>query len=239
MGGKEPAIDLLRRGLGEGWALGLAVAALAATLLVDRAVSGSHVAAGLGLAACLVAIARAQGLSVSDLGLARSAVPAGLRWGAAAAALVGAAYALAWLVAPVREALPDGEGGLGRAVLWTVLVVIPLGTVLPEELAFRGLLPALLGRGRGVLRGTLLSSALFGLWHVVASLGGGPANAAMADVVGGDAAGTAVRVAVTVVSTSVAGVVLCWLRLRSGSLLAPILAHWTVNGLGVIVVMLA
>jgi membrane protease YdiL (CAAX protease family) len=47
---------------------------------------------------------------------------------------------------PVREALPDGEGGLGRAALWTVLVVIPLGTVLPEEFAFRGLLLALLGR---------------------------------------------------------------------------------------------
>jgi membrane protease YdiL (CAAX protease family) len=66
----------------------------------------------------------------------------------------------------------------------------------------------------------------------VAALGGGAANAAITEMVGGDAAGTAVRVAVTVVSTSVAGVVLCWLRLRSGSLLAPVLAHWTVNGLG-------
>jgi CAAX protease family protein len=124
-------------------------------------------------------------------------------------------------------------------VLWTVLVVIPLGTVVPEELAFRGLLLAQLGRRRGVLAATLLSSGLFGLWHVLPSLGGGAANAAIADVVGGDAAGTALRVAVTVVSTSVAGVVLCWLRLRSGSLLAPILAHWTVNGLGVIVALVA
>jgi membrane protease YdiL (CAAX protease family) len=33
--------------------------------------------------------------------------------------------------------------------------------------------------------------------------------------------------------------VLCWLRLRSGSLLASALAHWTVNGLGVIVALLA
>jgi membrane protease YdiL (CAAX protease family) len=42
-----------------------------------------------------------------------------------------------------------------------------------------------------------------------------------------------------VLFTSPAGVVLCWLRLRSGSLLAPALAHWTVNGLGVIVAVLA
>ncbi len=220
-------------------AVGLVLAALAAGLVVERAVGGAHLAVGLVLAACLLAVARACGLTAADLGLARSGWPAGLRWGAAAASLVGAAYAVAYLLAPMRQALPEAEGGLGRAMLWTVLVVIPLGTVVPEELAFRGLLLAQLGRRRGVLAATLLSSGLFGLWHVLPSLGGGAANAAIADVVGGDAAGTALRVAVTVVSTSVAGVVLCWLRLRSGSLLAPILAHWTVNGLGVIVAVLA
>jgi len=213
--------------------------ALAGAKIVDRVVPGADVAIGLGLVACLVAIARGQGLTAADLGLARSTWPAGLRWGAAAAALVGTAYALAYVTGPVREALPDGEGGLGRAALWTVLVVIPLGTVLPEELAFRGLLLALLGRRYGVLAGALLSSGLFGLWHVVPSLGGGTANATMASVVGADAAGTVVRVVITVVFTSLAGVVLCYLRLRSDSLLAPVLAHWTVNGLGVIATLVA
>jgi membrane protease YdiL (CAAX protease family) len=219
--------------------LGLVLAVLAAALVVDRAVPDAHVAVGLGLAACLVAIARAQGLTAADLGLARSTRRTGLVWGAAAAALVGVAYALAYLVAPVREVLPDGERDLGRAALWAVLVVVPLGTVLPEELAFRGLLLALLGRRHGVLAGTLVSSGLFGLWHVLGSLGGGAANAAIAEVAGGDAAGTVARVMVTVGFTFVAGIVLCWLRLRSGSLLAPVLAHWTVNGLGVIVALVA
>jgi membrane protease YdiL (CAAX protease family) len=227
----------LRRRRGEGWALGLVLAALAAAKVVDRAASGAHVAVGLGLAACLLLIARDQRLAATDLGLARSTWPEGLRWGATAATLVGAAYALAYLIAPARQALPESDGGLGRAALWAVLVVIPLGTVLPEELAFRGLLLALLGRRYGVLAGTLLSSGLFGLWHVVASLGGGPANAAIAGVVGGDAAGTVARVIATVIFTTLGGVVLCWLRLRSSSLLAPMLAHWTVNALGVIVIL--
>jgi uncharacterized protein len=218
-----------------GWALGLALAVLAVGLVVDRAVAGAHVAIGLGLAACLVVIARACGLTAADLGLARSTWPAGLRWAAAAAAVVAAAYALGFVVAPAREALPDAGGDLGPDVLVRVLVVIPLGTVLPEELAFRGLLLALLRRDRGVLAATLWSSGLFGLWHVLPALGGGMANAAMAAAVGGDVAGTATRVVATVVFTSVAGVVLCWLRLRSNSLVAPVLAHWTVNGLGVIV----
>ena len=51
---------------------------LAANLLLNQAISGAHVAAGLGLIACLVVIARAERLSAADLGLARSACPAGL-----------------------------------------------------------------------------------------------------------------------------------------------------------------
>jgi len=42
-----------------------------------------------------------------------------------------------------------------------------------------------------------------------------------------------------VLFTASAGVVFCGLRVRSGSLLAPMLAHWSVNGLGVIFVYLA
>ena len=152
---------------------------------------------------------------------------------------MGAAYALALLIAPLRDALPRGDGDVGRSALVAALVVVPLGTVVPEELAFRGLLPALLGRRHGRRAAVLVSSGLFGLWHVLPSLGGGAANAAITGAVGGGDAGTAARVAVTVLFTSLAGVVLCWLRLRSGSLLAPVLAHWTVNGLGVIVATLA
>jgi uncharacterized protein len=183
------------------WTAGLVLAALAVASAVDRGF-GAHVAVGLGLAACLLVIARVQGLPAADLGLARSTWPAGLRWGTAAATLVGAAYALAYLITPVRQTLPESDGEIGRAALWAVLVVIPLGTVLPEELAFRGLVLALLGRRYGVLSGTLLSSGLFGLWHIGASLGGGPANAAIVGVVGGDAAGTVTRVIATVVFTT-------------------------------------
>jgi membrane protease YdiL (CAAX protease family) len=219
--------------------VGLVLAVLAVARVIDAVVGGAHLAVGLGLAACLVLIARAEGLTAADLGADRSTWGSGLRWGLAAAALVGVAYALALLAAPVRDALPGGQGQFGPQALGAVLVVVPLGTVLPEELAFRGLLLPLLGRRQGLRAATLMSSALFGLWHVLASLGGGTANAAIAGVVGGDAAGTAVRVLATVLFTALAGVGLCWLRLRSGSLLAPALAHWTVNGLGVIVALLA
>jgi uncharacterized protein len=219
--------------------VGLVLAVLATGLLVDQAVPGAHLAVGLGLAACLLAIARAARLTAADLGLDPSRGRSGLRWGAAAAAVVAAAWALVLLVPPLRQTLPDAGGAVGRTALLTALVVVPLGTVVPEELAFRGLLLALLARGHGVRAATLLSSGLFGLWHILPSLGGGVANATIVGAVGGDAAGTLLRVAVTVVFTAAAGVVLCLLRLRSGSLLAPVLAHWAVNGLGIMLAQLA
>jgi membrane protease YdiL (CAAX protease family) len=227
------------RGISGTRAAGLVVVVLASGLVVEQAVGGAHVAVGLGLTACLLAIARALGLTAADLGLARPAWRAGLRWGGVAAVLVAVVYALVLVAAPLRQSLPQDGDSTGRAVLTAALVVIPLGTVVPEELAFRGLLLSLLGRRYGALAGTWLSSGLFGLWHVLASLGGGAANAAITGVVGAGAPGTAARVVVTVVFTSLGGVVLCLLRLRSGSLLAPALAHWTVNALGVIVIALA
>ncbi|MFI7415082.1 type II CAAX prenyl endopeptidase Rce1 family protein [Streptomyces sp. NPDC049627] len=38
--------------------------------------------------------------------------------------------------------------------------------------------------------------------------------------------------AVAIAATAAAGVVLCELRRRSGSLLAPMALHWAVNGFG-------
>jgi hypothetical protein len=57
--------------IGSGRAVGLVIVALAVAKVVDRAVSGADVAVGLGLVACLVAIARGQGLTTADLGRPR------------------------------------------------------------------------------------------------------------------------------------------------------------------------
>jgi membrane protease YdiL (CAAX protease family) len=119
------------------------------------------------------------------------------------------------------------------------LVVIPLLTVLPEEFAFRGVLWGLLNRRSGRRLATGVSAAAFGLWHVLAALGGGAANDSAGGVLGNGPAGTVALVAGTVLFTGLGGLVLAELRARSGSLLAPILLHWAVNGVGVLFVQLA
>jgi membrane protease YdiL (CAAX protease family) len=49
---------------------------------------------------------------------------------------------------------------------------------------------------------------------------------------GGGFVGTLAGVMLAVVATAAAGFVFSWLRRRSGSLLAPIALHWSLNGLG-------
>ena len=148
---------------------------------------------GLTLTAALAVIARASGLGASDLGLARATWPAGLRWGTVCAAVAAVGYGLAYVIPATRD---RGRGDSGHLVvagaMLAVFVVIPLGTVLPEEFAFRGVLWGLLRRRSGRRVATLVSSGLFGLWHVAPALGGGPANQVVSDAVGGGTAGVVV-----------------------------------------------
>jgi len=141
----------------------------------------------------------------------------------------------AWLPA-TRSAFLDERyrTDMGAAVR-TAFVVIPLGTILFEEVAFRGVLWGLVRKGWGSTAATLVSSAFFGLWHVLPSLRLNRVNPAVTDLVGAGTTGQVLAVAGAVLFTAAAGVLFCELRRRSGSLLAPIGLHWAVNGLGVLV----
>ncbi len=168
-------------------------------------------------------------LDAHDLGLEGARVGSGLRWGGAVAGIVLVVMALAALVPATRPLLDDDRVRVGTGdMLFEVLVTIPLGTVLLEELAFRGSLLGLLRRGRGELAAVLWCSLLFGLWHIAPAISTSGDNRTLADVTASPI-GLAVSVAGTVVATGAAGVVFCWLRLRSASLVAPVLAHWAVN----------
>ena len=186
----------------------------------------------------LAAVARASDLGADDLGLARRNWAAGLRWGGVSAAVVAAGYGIAALIPAVRDFTVDSTGSW-PATLVKALVVIPLVTVIPEEFAFRGVLWGLLRRESGRRVATIVSSALFGLWHVLPALGGGAANESVAGAVGDGVAGIVLRVVGTVLLTGLGGVVFCELRDRSGSLLAPIMLHWAINGLGELFVLVA
>lgn len=194
---------------------------------------GGYVAWAILSSAVLVLLAvRVDGRSWDELGLARATWARGLRWGAVLAGSVLAIYLVAVAVPATRDLFRDErvEGWtLGQSV-WAAFVRVPLGTVLLEEVAFRGVLPAVLAARRSTAVAVGASAALFGLWHVLPALGLESVNPVADDTVG-QLPGW-VTVAASVASTSVVGVWFWWLRDRSGSLFAPMALHWSTNGLG-------
>jgi uncharacterized protein len=182
----------------------------------------------------LLLIAYLVGWGRTDIGFDGAMVRRGLRWGAIAAAAIGtvvlAAFFLATEVPALSGLLSDdraalSSGSLLAAVAWK----IPVGTVLFEEVLFRGvLLKAAMRRHRTTVA-VALTSVVFGLWHVAPTIVGLQANG----VAPGSLAGVGAIIG-TVAITTVAGVAFSWLRLRTGSLFAPMLAHWATNAFGLL-----
>lgn len=200
--------------------------------------SWAYVPWNCGVAVVLVVIAtRFDGASANDLGLAPRRVPDGLRWGAAVSAGLLAIYLIGLAIPETRGLFEDERADVGALdMLWRTLVLIPFGTVLMEEVAFRGVLPAMFRRrlgdsGTAALRADVFAALLFGLWHVLPSLDLNEANPVFRDLLPGPI-GQALTVAGGVLATGVAGMGLSWLRNRSGSLVAPAMLHCSTNSLG-------
>lgn len=184
--------------------------------------------------AVLLAIVYWSGGRWADVGLARGTLTRGLWWAIALIGIVTVGYALAAALPVTRELFEDQrQSGLsGGEVALRVLVTVPFGTVLLEEVAFRGVLFGLILRSRGPLAATLFSSGLFGLWHILPSLGLADAKPALGGAFGHSVLGVIVVDAGAVLFTALAGCLFCELRRRSGSLLAPMGLHWATNALG-------
>jgi uncharacterized protein len=216
-------------------ALAIVIVVLGLLNVVDIRVARASLIVGPVAVAGLTGVARLAGLSWQDLGLGPGTWRPGLRWAAVEIAIVGLVLAAAAALPLTREAFRDTRYRLdwGNALL-TSLVLIPIGTVLVEEVAFRGVLWGLLREVKGTTTATLVSSALFGLWHVLPSLGLSANNEAITGTVGTGKSAQTTTVLATVVFTALSGVVFCEVRRRSGSILASAGLHWATNGLSVL-----
>jgi membrane protease YdiL (CAAX protease family) len=217
--------------------LGAVVAILVVVNVANKyGPSGTGLVAGPLVALILVLLGRRAGLSWHDLGLSRRTLLPGLKYAVGAVAAVAVVYAIGAAIPATRPAFQDVRYHLHlSAALLTAFVVVPLGTVLLEEVAFRGVLMGLVNRHRGAVWASLTSSVLFGLWHILPSLRLNSANGAVGSVLGTGPAGQVLAVAGAVGFTAVAGLLLCEMRRRSGSLLAAAALHWATNGLGLLI----
>lgn len=219
----------------------MTAAALAVVLVTLAAVNvwvhvgprRAHVVTGPLAAVFLIAVGRAAGLSWDELGFAAGWAGRGLRWGGLAAGLVVAGYAVALALPATHRFFRDSRYRLAAApALGAAFVAVPLGTVVFEEVAFRGVLWGLLADVAGAGLATAATALLFGLWHVLPALDLARTNAAAAG--SGGRRRRAAVVLGTVAFTAAAGVLFGLLRSGSDSLLAPVLLHWALNAAGVL-----
>jgi membrane protease YdiL (CAAX protease family) len=170
------------------------------------------VVVNLVLVGVVVAAGRRRGLRAHELGF--QVTGRGLAIAGGATVVAAAVVAVANAVGALSNAT---VGELTRGQAWfRLLVGIPIGTAVCEEVIFRGAFLAGFDRCTTRRRSVLITSAAFGLWHVAA-------EAARTGSLG-------IAVLPGVVATAAASaLVLCPLRRWSGDLLAPIAVHAVVN----------
>ncbi len=201
-------------------------------LIAHFTTSWAAVATVPAAALALLALVRARGLSWSELGLGREHWRSGAGYAAAAIGLVLTVIAIGALLPWTRPMFLNDRYATFSGAIVASMVIIPLQTVLPEELAFRGVLHGALDRAWGFRGVAAAGSLLFGLWHIASSLGLTSGNVGFTRVLGGGFFGMLAGVVMAVLATAAAGFVFTWLRRRSGSLIAPIALHWSLNGMG-------
>ena len=188
-----------------------------------------YVPVNLGFAGALTGVALGPlGLEARDTGLRGPLFP-DLLLGAGMGAVVAAPLFIALVVPRAARLIADRrvEGLAGASLAYQVLVRVPVGTALVEEVAFRGVLYGLLAAGSGVA--VLGSAVVFGLWHIVPTINlmeanrpGAPLRAVMATIAG------------AVVLSAAAGALLALLREARGSIWMPVALHASVNSLATV-----
>jgi membrane protease YdiL (CAAX protease family) len=162
-----------------------------------------------------LAAAAASGLTATDMGLGRTELRPGLRLGSRLAAAAAGGWLAIAVTPAARPVLRDERitGLTGREVAYQVMVRIPVGTVLWEETAFRGVLLAALRRVMPGGTAVAVASGVFGIWHIRPTIGALRVNKLVAGP-----GKTVAAVTAGVAATAAGGVLLSWLRIRSGSL---------------------
>jgi membrane protease YdiL (CAAX protease family) len=213
--------------------IGVVVVVLAiANLIAHFTTAWANIATVPAVAIGLLLMVRARGLGWTELGLGREHWRSGARYAAAAVGLVVTVIAVGALLPWTRPMFLNDQYATLSGALVASMIIIPLQTVIPEELAFRGVLHGALDRAWGFRGVAAAGSLLFGLWHIATSLGLTSGNVGFTRILGGGVFGMLAGIVLAVLATAAAGFVFTWLRRRSGSLIAPIALHWSLNGVG-------
>jgi membrane protease YdiL (CAAX protease family) len=171
-------------------------------------------------------------LTPADLGFAR---PETALIGAGAGFLVAAPLLAALISSRWSRYIADPRfaNDSNAMTALRMMIRVPIGTALLEELAFRGVLLAI-SMPLGTAMAALINATTFGLWHVIPTV-----NTARTKRPG--ISSTKLRRAVVggVLFTSVGALGFVWLRIQTRSLAAPFAFHATLNSLATLAATIA
>jgi len=191
--------------------------------------SWQFVLAGAALIAVSLVAARVSGLNAAALGIRRAGAFRGVLIGAFGGAFIAAAaVAVMRGIAPAVIGQPVVYEPLSRVsandLSTHIALFLPLGTVIPEEIAFRGTLLAGLRARYGVRTAVTASAIAFALWHGTVTFFT-VMNTTMPVVL------IVPAIAGAFVVLFVGGITMAGLRVATGSLLTSIAAHWAFNAI--------
>jgi membrane protease YdiL (CAAX protease family) len=170
-----------------------------------------------------------MGLDPEELGLEGGHLTGALTGLAGAIALATPLLLLSQSRRAARVLADERVAGLaGAEIAFQVLVRIPLGTALLEEMAFRGILFGAMAH-HGTVAAVVTSAVVFGLWHVTPTH-----NLILANRADVSQPAVAATICGAVLCTTLAGVALAYLRIRWGTLAAPFALHATLNSLATV-----
>ncbi|MCU0667441.1 MAG: CPBP family intramembrane metalloprotease [Patescibacteria group bacterium] len=176
------------------------------------------------------------GLNTEQMGLSPSSIKDGFVVAVVASLIIIIATIVVAII-PIFRKFFLGENlanANGKLLTFEAAIRIPFSTALVEEILFRGVLLGLLLSLMPTLQALILSSILFGLWHIFPTIKSLEQNDVTTKIVKDKKGRQGAGVVGAVIVTGFAGFIFGWLRILAGSVLAPWLVHWSINASGVL-----
>jgi len=217
------------------WLIAIFVLVAYANIVANAVLADAwHIPFNLGVLAVAVAIARGHQTSWTDMGMRLDRIRRGLGFGLLVMAGIAAGIAVAVAIPATREVFRD-DRIVERStayLLFDAFARIPLATAFYEEALFRGVIFGMLSRRLAPLWAALISSGLFGFWHILPTL-----ETVESNPVGGIFSGflgLTIASLGAVLGTALAGMGFMWLRWRANSIVAPVLTHIATNSFAIL-----
>jgi len=193
-----------------------------------------HIPFQLGILAIALIISRRAGTTWTSMGLRRDRLSRGAMIGGVVIGVITVGIAIGIAIPATRELFRDDKivnGSVGW-VLFQAFVRIPLATALYEEVLFRGIVFGMLARRHTPLLAGVVTSLLFGFWHILPTLDTIDTSPA-GDLFSGWL-GIAVAIIGSIAGTAIAGIGFLLVRLYANSTLAAVLAHIGTNSVAML-----